>query len=156
VVTRRGLLAGGFVVLVAGCGEDDSEVAVASPADVLLTQLAAERAFAAATAGAGRPVVARVHARAQERAARLARALSAAGGRPHDAPLPPRGAAAADEVLARGRAALAAHVAALPSLTSRDQRRLTAELVTDSAADVAVLGDAFEMPVSDPFPGTTA
>ena len=97
-----------------------------------------------------------MHARALARAARLARALSAAGGRPHDAPLPPREAAAADQMLARGRAALAAHVAALPSLTSRDQRRLTAELVSDSAADVAVLGDAFEMPVSDPFPGTRA
>ena len=156
MVTRRGLLAGGLVVLVAGCGEDDDGAEVASPADVLLTQLAAERAFAAATGSAARPIVSRVHARAQERAARLARALSAAGGRPHDAPLPPTAAAGGGEMIARGRAALAAHVAALPSLTSRDQRRLTADLVSDSAADVAVLGDAFEMPASDPFPGTTA
>jgi hypothetical protein len=70
--------------------------------------------------------------------------VSAAGGRPHDAPAPSGGG----DPVALGRSALAAHIAALPSL-GRDARRLGARLVTGAAADAAVLGDA-----GDPFPGS--
>lgn len=157
-MTRRALL-GGAIVLLAGCGEE--EEVVAAPADVLLRQLAAERALVAATgslpSGAPRAAAGTVHevsVRARDRAAQLANALSAEGGRPHDAPEPPAERVAPAEAIARGEAAIEAHVVALPSLTGRDLRRLGGELVIGAAADTALLSDVLAMPVADPFPGT--
>jgi hypothetical protein len=160
VVTRRALLAGGAVALLAGCGEEEEEV-VARPADALLRQLAAERALAAATGslptGAPRSAVhtvAEISTRARDRAAKLAAAVAAEGGRPHDAPAPPDVRVAPREAVARAEAAIVAHVVALPSLAGRERRRLGAEMVTGAAADTALLSDALRMPVDDPFPGT--
>ena len=161
MVTRRGLLAGGAVALLAGCGEEED--VVAAPADALLRELAAERALAAATgelpSGAPRSAattVREVSARARERARKLAAAMSAEGGRPHDAPQPADERVEAEEAVARAQAAIVAHVAALPSLAGRELRALGAELVTGAAADTALLSDALGMPVADPFPGTPA
>jgi len=132
--------------VLAGCGEEEPP---APPAVALLPSLAAERALAAATAE-GRPLVERVSERARERVALLAAAISAAGGRPHDAPAP----AGRGDPVALGRAALTAHIDALPSLQRLAERRLGAELVAGAAADTAVLGDAFgEQPV-EAFPGS--
>jgi len=83
-------------------------------------------------------------ARARERARQLASAVSEEGGRPHDAPADAEGGDAA----AAARAALVAHVDALPPL-GRDQRALMGELIVGAAADLAALtGEA------EPFPGT--
>jgi hypothetical protein len=155
VTRRRTLLAAGAagaVAVLAGCGEDEEPPRAA---DVLLRSLAAERALAAATS-TGRRMVRRVSSRARERAERLAAAVSAEGGRPHDAPEPASGGVSPDELVARGRAALAAHVAALPSLEGRELRTLAADLVSGAAADVAILGQELGVPVADPFPGTSA
>jgi hypothetical protein len=137
VVSRRTLLAaGGAAVLLGGCGEED-EPAAPSAADALLRSLAAERALAAAARD-------RIAARARERARQLASAVSEEGGRPHDAPADAEGGDAA----AAARAALVAHVDALPPL-GRDQRALMGELIVGAAADLAALtGEA------EPFPGT--
>jgi hypothetical protein len=161
VVTRRALLAGGAVALLAGCGEEDQTVA--RPADALLRQLAAERALAAATGelprGAPRAAagtVREVSDRSQARAQKLAAAVAAEGGRPHDAPQPPAERVGAQEAIARAQAAIVAHVVALPSLAGRESRLLGADLVAGAAADTALLSDALGLPVEDPFPGTPA
>jgi hypothetical protein len=139
-----------------GCGEE--EVVVPPASEALLRQLAAERALAAATpegvSGAAKATAEKVARRARGRAARLAAAVAAEGGRPHDAPQPPAERVAPEEAVARGQAAIVAHVVALPSLGGRDLRRLGAEMVRGAAADTAVLSDALEMPVAEPFPGT--
>jgi hypothetical protein len=156
VVTRRVLLAGGAVALLAGCGEE--EEVVASPADAMLRQLAAERDLAAAiptgASGDAADTARKVSARARERAARLAAAVAAEGGRPHDASQPPDERVPPEEAVARGQAAIVAHVVALPSLAGRELRVLGAELVTGAAGDTALLSDALGIPVEDPFPGT--
>jgi hypothetical protein len=159
VVTRRALLAGGAFALLAGCGEEDD--VVARPADAMLRQLAAERALVAATGelptGAPRAAaetVRKVSERSQERAQKLAAAVAAEGGRPHDAPPPGAGRVAAQEAVARAQATIVAHVVALPSLAGRELRRLGGDLVAGAAADTAVLSDALGIPVEDPFPGT--
>jgi hypothetical protein len=144
VVSRRSLLAGGAIALLAGCGEDEEETA-ARPADALLASLAAERAFGAAASES--PRIAR---RSRERAQLLAAAVSEAGGRPHDAPVPSDGGGDPVEL---GRAALTAHIAALPSL-DRGSRPLGADLVAGAAADVAVLGDELGRQAVDAFPGS--
>jgi hypothetical protein len=159
VVSRRLFLAGGAAALLAGCGEE--EQVVASPADAMLRQLAAERALVAATGelprGAPRDAadtVRAVSAEASERARRLAAAVSQEGGRPHDAPQPAAERVSPDEAVARAQAAIVAHVVALPSLGGRELRELGADLVAGAAADAALLSDALGIPVEDPFPGT--
>jgi hypothetical protein len=159
VVTRRGLLAGGALALLVGCGEEDN--VVAAPADALLGQLAAERALVAATGELpqGAPpeaadTVRLVSAEAAERARKLAAAVSAEGGRPHDAPQPAAERVDAEEALARAEAAIVAHVTALPSLAGRELRLLGADMVAGAAADTARLSDALGSPVRNPFPGT--
>ena len=149
-MSRRLFLAGGAAALLAGCGEE--EQVVAAPADVMLRQLAAERALAAAIVPG--PVAREVSARARARAARLAAAVAAEGGRPHDAPQPPGERVSPEEAVARGQAAIVAHVTALPSLAGRELRELGAELVSGAAGDTALLSDALGIPVEDPFPGT--
>ncbi|HET9739188.1 MAG TPA: hypothetical protein VFP78_13815 [Solirubrobacteraceae bacterium] len=135
-MSRRALLAGGAVALLAGCGDED-EAAAPRPADVLLRSLAAERRLAAAAPR-------KVARRARERAQRLAAAVSEQGGRPHDAPA----AAARGDAVPAARAALVAHVDSLPQL-SGDLRALAGELIVGAAADLAVLtGEA------ESFPGT--
>jgi hypothetical protein len=159
VVTRRTLLAGGAVALLTGCGEEEN--VVAAPADAMLRQLAAERALVAATGEVPRGgppaavgTVREVSRHAQERARKLAAAVAAEGGRPHDAPQRAAERVDAQEALARAQAAIVAHVVALPSLTGSELRRLGADLVAGAAADTAVLSDALGAPVHDAFPGT--
>lgn len=145
-MSRRALLFAGGATLLIGCGKDGQ--APPSAAEAMLRELAAERRLAhdlQGTTGLER----RIGLRSAERARRLAAAISAQGGRPHEAPAPDSrpdpGAAAA-----RARAALEAHVAALPSL-SGELRALGADLVAQSAADAALLGRGAEA-----FPGTPA
>jgi hypothetical protein len=147
VVTRRVLLAAGGATLLAGCGTK-GEAPPPAASDVMLGELAAERALAHDLEGAS-GLERRIADRSAERARHLASAIAAAGRDPHEAPepdTPPDPAAAA----ARARAALERHVAALPSLTG-ELRAMGADLVAQSAADAALLG-----PGGEPFPGTPA
>jgi hypothetical protein len=141
VVSRRTLLLGGVVLVAGGCGEDEAP----SASSALLASLAAERAFGAAATASPRIAV-----RSRERADALAAAVSEAGGRPHDAPAPSDGSGDPVEI---GRAAIAAHIAALPALDRR-ARRLGADLVAGAATDVAVLGDERGEQAADAFPGS--
>ena len=141
-MSRRSLLLGGAVIVLGGCGEEDEGPSAPS---ALLASLAAERAFGAAVTGSPR-----IAARSRERAQHLAAAVSAAGGRPHDAPAPSE---AAGDPVELGRAALTAHIAALPALDRRE-RRLGADLVKGAAADVAVLGDERGERTVEAFPGS--
>jgi hypothetical protein len=165
VVTRRAALAAGVAAL-AGCGKDDAKSPPRPPsaADALLRALAAQRAAVAALSGTaakaqdavGRANVREIEARAAGRARNLAAAVSAEGGRPHDAPQPAGGSGEPDAALAAQRAALAAVVAALPSLSTRDLRRLGAELVAGTSADAALLADAFGDARAEAFPGAAS
>ena len=144
-MTRRSLLVAGGAVVLAGCGTDD-ETPPPAPAHVLLGQLAAERALAhelSGTSGLRR----RIFVRSAERGRRLASAIAAAGGDPHEAAAPdsPPDPSAAP---ARARVALERHVTALPSLTG-SLRALGADLVAGAATDAALLARAAEA-----FPGT--
>jgi hypothetical protein len=150
VVTRRAVLGGAAVALLAGCG-DEARMELPRPSDALLRQLAAERRLTAAARGAGGRVAARVASRSARRAGLLAAAVSSAGGRPHDAPAPAGGG---EDVVARARAALEAHVVALPALPRPRLRALGAELVTGAATDLAMLRRARGAPPDGPFPGT--
>jgi hypothetical protein len=132
---------GGAVIVLGGCGEEEEP----SASSALLASLAAERAFGAAASESPR-----IAERSRERGERLAAAVSEAGGRPHDAPAPED---AGGDPIELGRAALAAHIAALPALDRRG-RRLGADLVAGAAADVAVLGDELGQQAVDPFPGS--
>ncbi len=146
MVGRRALLlGGGAALLAAGCGKD--EVVGPPPAtDVMLRELTAERALAADLQNE-RGLRGQISDRAGARADKLASAIAAQGGNPHDAPESagdPSGAAQ------HAQAALEAHVAALPSLTG-DLRVMGTDFVAESAADAALLGS----PVGA-FPGTPA
>jgi hypothetical protein len=146
VVSRRALLAAGGAVLLAGCGSD--EPPPPDVANVMLGQLVAERALAHDLAGAS-GLERRIGRRAAARARRLASAVSAAGGDPHDAPEPdsaPNPGAAG----AQARTALERHVTALPVLAG-ELRAMGADLVAGAAADAALLGAA-----GGAFPGTPA
>jgi hypothetical protein len=159
VVTRRGLLAAGGLALLAGCGKDDAAAPLPTAADSLLLQLAAERGLAAALDGLDAPdpeVVRRLAARADDRARRIAAALSAEGGRPHDAPAPAGGEAGPEQALERSRAALASHVEGIQWLGGDALRRLGSRLVTESATDLVVLGDVLGTPTAEAFPGVPA
>ena len=139
------MLAGGALLL-AGCGKDDAAAPPPRAVDALLRQLAAERAVVAALAPTAEreALVSRLRARAGVRARRLAAAVSAAGGRPHEAP---QGEGGADPVAAL-EAALTAHADAVPDLTTREQRDLVADLVAGAATDLVLLGARAEA-----FPG---
>ena len=113
----------------------------------------AERALALAArtqVSPERALLRRIAARADGRAGRAAAALHFAGGSS-------RGAAEPDEPvgdpLARGRAALEAHVVAMPSL-SGELRELGVFLVEGSAADLAVLEAVLGTVSGNAFPGT--
>jgi hypothetical protein len=153
--TRRGLLLAGGATIVAGCGKEEV-AALPAVTEVLLRSVAAERALAVAARlqrSSDRALLRRIAERADDRAGRAAAALSAAGGRPHDAPAP--GDRVGDP-LERGRAALEAHVAAMPSLSGRELRSLGAFLVEGSAADLAVLNDLLGTAPGGAFPGMPA
>jgi hypothetical protein len=128
VVGRRALLLGGGAALVAaGCGKDE----VVGPPPATQNE--------------------RIRLRALDRARRLASAVSAAGGGPHDVRAPDT-APDASAAPKRAQAALEAHVSALPSLTGSD-RALGTDLVAASAADAALLGAPG---TGSAFPGTPA
>ncbi len=113
---------------------------------VLLQSLGAERALAHDLEGA-HGLDERIRLRSLDRARRLASAVAAAGGGPHDVRAPDT-APDASAAPARAQAALVAHVGALPSLTGPD-RSLGTDLVAECAADAALLGGA-----GGAFPGT--
>ena len=156
-MTRRALFAGGALALLApGCGEEEN--VVARPDDALQRQLDAESALAAASTelpvGAPRAAaetVREVSARSEARVRRLATALS---DDRHEIAKGER--VGAEQAVALARAAIVAHVVALPSLAGPELRRLGADLIAGAAADAAVLSDALGSPVHDPFPGTPA
>jgi hypothetical protein len=156
VVRRRELLALGGAALLVGCGRDQEPPVPPPAADALLRSMEAERAAAAALAGLEAPerdLVRTLAVRARERAQQAAAAVTELTGRSHD-PLAAGDDLDPETALDRLRAAVAAHVEAMPSLRGREQRRLGAAFVTDAAADLALLGDAFGSPSAEAFPGT--
>jgi hypothetical protein len=162
VVSRRALLVAGGAVLFAACGKDEAERAAPPPAaDALRLQLAAERELVSRlvlmpmiTPRRDQRLVADLSVRAGRRARRVAAALSAAGGRPHDVPQAKASRPNLAAALTASRKALTAHVTALPGMSGRELRALGADLVAESAADLALLGDVFGARSEGPFPGT--
>jgi hypothetical protein len=156
VVTRRRLLLAGFAggaTIVAGCGKDEV-AAVPSASEALRRVVRAESALAAAVrtqASLEGALLERIGERADGRAGRAIPVLQQLGG-PRaellelDEPV--------GDPLERGRAALEADVAALPSLTDRDLRDLGALLVEGCAADLALLESVLGPVSGDAFPGT--
>jgi hypothetical protein len=123
------------------------------PVAALLRQLAAEHALLGALTrlpAHDDDLIRRLAARSRDRARRLSTAIEAEGGRPSPRVDDPGVA------FERARAALAAHVTALPELARSDLRRLGADLVAESAADLALLGEELGEPAGDAFPGTVA
>jgi len=158
VVTRRGLLLAGVAggaTIVAGCGKD--EVAAApSASEVLRRVVRAENALALAVrtqAAPERALLERIAERADGRAGIVIPVLQRLGG-------PRAEVLELDEPvgdpLERGRAALEAHVTALPSLSGRELRDLGAFLVEGCAADLALLESVLGPVSGDAFPGTPA
>ncbi|HEX5617158.1 MAG TPA: hypothetical protein VFX51_01985 [Solirubrobacteraceae bacterium] len=159
MVTRRAVvLGGGAALLATGCGKDlVREPPPAAPA--LRRSLAAERSLGASLVAlqerGDRALLRRLATRSRRRSDTLAAALSELGARPHEVgELEARADIAAG--LRRGHAALEAYVAALPALVTRARREVGADLLAEAAGDVALLGNAFGSPPSDPFPGTPA
>jgi len=157
-VSRRGLLLAGFAggaTILAGCGKDD----VAGPpsaSEALRPVVRAENALALAVrtqVSPERALLRQIAQRAEGRAGRVAAVLLELSGR--SAGSPDRDEPVGDP-LERGRAALEANVAALPSLSGRDLRELGAFLVEGSAADLALLEDVFGPVSGHAFPGTPA
>jgi hypothetical protein len=160
---RRRLLAAGALAALAGCGKDQAAPVPPPAVDALTRQLAAERALMGAlmvlperAPRADRALVRRLFERSRERTRRLAVAARAEGGRLYDAPLRDDVTEDPEVVVQRARAAVVAHVQAMPSLRGRELRRLGAGLVTDSAADLALLGAVFGSHRAEAFPGTPA
>jgi hypothetical protein len=148
VVSRRAvLLGGGAALLASGCGKD-LQTGPPPAVQALLQSLGAERALAHDLDGS-RGLKERIRLRALDRARRLASAVSAAGGGPHDVRAPDT-APDASAAPGRAQAALEAHVAALPSLTGSN-RSLGTDLVAECAADAALLGAPG---TGTAFPGT--
>jgi hypothetical protein len=154
-VTRRTLLAAGGAVLLAGCGKDLPEVPPQPTADEALGRaLEAERAMGLAVSGLQAPrddreLVRRLAARSDARARRIEEAAgvrSEVEGSTGDP----------EAAVERARAALAAHVEALPSLTEPRLRRLGTDLVVETATDLAVLGAVFGLTTAETFPGSAA
>ena len=157
-MTRRGLLLAGFAggaTIVAGCGKDDV-AAEPSAGEVLRRAVDAESAFALAVrtqASSERTLLRRIAQRADDRAGRVIPVLQQmAGGRAAE---PERDGPVGDP-LERGRAALEAHVTALPSLSGRELRDLGAFLVEGCAADLALLESVLGPASGEAFPGTPA
>ena len=145
-MSRRALLLGGGAALVAaGCGKD--EVTEPPPAtQVMLRELTAERALAHDLQNEqGFP--GQISDRAGARADKLASAISSLGGDPDEAP---EGTGSPSDAATHAKAALEAHVAALPSLTG-DLRTMGTDFVAEAAADAALLAGP-----GGAFPGTPA
>jgi hypothetical protein len=148
VVNRRGLLAAGGAVLLAGCGKPES--ATIGPDAALRRSLAAELAVLAAYDGLDQPGVSALASRARARADSFRAAL---GGAP-----PPAAAAAGapslESALTAEHRALQAHVAGVGGTADRKVRALLAGAITDTAQSEARLAELLGRdPLVTPFPG---
>jgi hypothetical protein len=157
VVSRRELLALGSATLLVGCGKDEEPPAPPPAADALLRSLEAERAAAAALRGLDAPpddreLVEFLASRSDERGQQLAAAIGALTGTSHD-PSAPAADVRPDVAVERMRATVAAHVETMPSLRGPQYRRFGAQVVTESAADLALLAAAFGSVPAEAFPG---
>ena len=129
--TRRGLLAAGAVLGLAGCGAPEE----APPdAELLAPSLAAALALADAYERAGGRIGRALAGREREHAQRL----RAAGARP-GAPAPTASGEPLEAALALEQAALRAHVRAVGLVRALPARTLAAELMAADARHVTVL-----------------
>jgi hypothetical protein len=155
--TRCALLLAGGATLLAGCGKDD-EAAAPSPVDAMRRQLTAERRLAATLValrdGDDRALLGRLTDRSLRRVRTLAASLSSQGAPHHDTG-EPAGRPEPAEALRLGRATLTEYVTGLPAQTG-SLRELGADLVAESAGDLALLGSLYGAASEDPFPGTPA
>jgi hypothetical protein len=151
VVTRRGLLAAGGAVLLAGCGKPAGPPAAT---DVLEDALAAqERAFSAYEGLRAPAPVPELASRAHARVDSLRAAVRARNGSPATPP-PPVGNPTLETALEAERRALAATVAAVGRTTDRRVRALLADAIAGSAQNEAQLAQLVGRdPLANPFPG---
>jgi hypothetical protein len=133
--SRRGLLAAGAGLALAGCG---NEVKAPPPdADLLAPSLAAALALASAYERAGGRLGRELAARERDHAQRLRDAGARDGARAPDAPdAPPL-----EVALALEQAAMRANVHAVGLVRARGARELTAELLADDARHAVQLRD---------------
>jgi hypothetical protein len=145
IVTRRALLGGGALALLAGCGPPEEPEVDAG--EVLGEQLRLTQAVADAyanVAGEGR-------ANAEARVRRLEAAIKQVGGNVFAV----TGAGSGlEQALAAESAALRAHVAAVGQLKAPEWRELLAGLIVDAAAgESALLARLHRDPAPTAFPG---
>ena len=140
--TRRGLLAAGVALGVAGCGAPEEPP---PDAELLAPSLAAAVALAAAYERAGGRLGRELAARERAHADRLRAAGASTGG----AVAAAGGGAPLQSALGLERAAMRAHVRAVGLLRSQGSRALTAELLADDAQHASLLLARFGR---DPLP----
>jgi hypothetical protein len=151
VVTRRGLLAAGGAVLLAGCGKP---AAPAAPADVLEDALRAQESALNAYRGLRAPApVPELASRAHARVNALLSAVRSMNGTPPTAPAQV-GTPTLETALEAERRALQATVAAVGRTTDRRVRAVLADAIASSAQNEAQLAQLLGRdPLANPFPG---
>jgi hypothetical protein len=151
VVTRRGLLAAGGAVLLAGCGKPAGPPAAA---DVLDEALRAQQGAFNAYEGLRAPApVPQLAARAHARVDALLAAVRSMHGTPSTAPAQ-LGTPTLETALEAERRALQATVAAVGRTTDRRVRALLADAIASSAGNEAQLAQLVGRdPLANPFPG---
>jgi len=130
--TRRGLLAAGAMLGLAGCGAPEEPP---PDAELLAPSLAAALALAAAYERAGGRLGRELGAREREHAERLRAAGAGAGATTPAA----GGGAPLESALALERIAMRAHVRSVGLVRGRPARALTAELLADDARHASLL-----------------
>jgi len=130
--TRRGLLAAGAALGLAGCGAPEEPP---PDAELLAPSLAAALSLAAAYERAGGRLGRELAAREREHAQRL----RAAGARPGAEAPEADGGAPLESALELERAAIRAHVRAVGLVRAGRARSLTAELLADDARHASLL-----------------
>ena len=130
-MTRRGLLAAGAMLSLAGCGAPDEPP---SDADLLAPSLAAALALASAYERAGGRIGRALAAREREHAQRLRAAGARDGAR-----APAASGGPFEAALALEQAALRAHVRAVGLVRALPARTLAADLLAADARHVMVL-----------------
>ena len=133
MITRRGLVAAGAGVLLAGCGADDEPVAPDARllAPVLAAEAALVEAYERVPGRLGRALAARASAHAER--------LRAAGAAPGPAGAATAGGDPLEAALALQRRSMAACVAAVGVVSEPARRALVADVLTGGAEHAAIL-----------------
>jgi hypothetical protein len=155
VVTRRGLLAAGGALLLAGCGKPPS--GTVAPTDALEGALRAQAgAFGAYEGLRGPKPVSSLASRAHARVNALLAAVRSRHGTPTTPPATP-GTPTLETALDAEHRALQATVAAVGKTTDHAVRALLADAIVSNARSEAQLLQLLGRdPLANPFPGEPA